>query len=57
MTFVQFKCGDIVKLVSGGPAMVVNKIMGDRIECRWFDGMKLKSATFPVVALQLVLEK
>jgi len=45
----EFKTGDTVKLISGGPTMTVESISnydGD-IHCQWFAGKKLESGKFP----------
>jgi len=44
----EFKTGDTVKLISGGPTMTVESISdydGD-IRCQWFAGKKLESGDF-----------
>jgi uncharacterized protein YodC (DUF2158 family) len=44
----EFKTGDTVKLISGGPIMTVNKIFSeDEVFCQWFAGKKLESGYFP----------
>jgi uncharacterized protein YodC (DUF2158 family) len=35
---MDFKVGDQVLLKSGGPTMTIEKIMGTRISCTWFNG-------------------
>ena len=43
----EFKIGDTVKLISGGPPMAVNQILSnDQIICQWFAGKKLESGYF-----------
>jgi uncharacterized protein YodC (DUF2158 family) len=37
---------DIVKLVTGGPDMVVENLTEDGALCTWFDGAKDKKRTF-----------
>jgi uncharacterized protein YodC (DUF2158 family) len=46
-----FEMGDVVKIRSGGPSMVVRKIEGDEIHCEWFDKSTVKSHTFLKVQL------
>jgi uncharacterized protein YodC (DUF2158 family) len=54
-----FKVGDIVRLKSGGPDMVVRRVCvgyssdlpnGD-YDCQWFAGKKLDKGTFPFESL------
>jgi|LauGreDrversion4_2_1035121.scaffolds.fasta_scaffold4794067_1 uncharacterized protein YodC (DUF2158 family) len=33
----QFKPGDIVMLKSGGPTMIVSRVLDDAVVCEWFD--------------------
>jgi uncharacterized protein YodC (DUF2158 family) len=52
MATKQWKTGDKVRLVSGGPEMTVQKqwrligITEDTVTCQWFDGTETKTATF-----------
>ena len=43
----EFKTGDTVKLISGGPIMTVKIHDYDQVECQWFAGKKLESGYFP----------
>lgn len=36
----QLQVGDTVKLKSGGPAMTVDRLMGEGADCLWFDGIR-----------------
>ena len=36
----NFKPGDTVQLISGGPSMTVKAVEGDLVTCDWFDGTK-----------------
>jgi uncharacterized protein YodC (DUF2158 family) len=50
----KFKVGDIVQLKSGGSKMTCTKIKPlhqGGIECKWFEGNKLKVGYFPPDAL------
>ena len=48
------KAGDLVRLNSGGPILVVSGIDGDNISVRWFDGAKLQETIMPPTCLMLV---
>lgn len=48
--------GDIVRLKSGGPAMTVSGSHQDKIECVWFVGRELKSATFLFSTLTILID-
>lgn len=50
----DFKIGDTVKLISGGPTMTVKKNDYDEVECQWFAGKKLASGYFPPGSLTKV---
>jgi len=41
-----FEAGDIVRLKSGGPPMVVRSIGGDTAYCQWYAGVDLHQGTF-----------
>jgi len=43
----EFKTGETVRLISGGPIMTVKENNYDDIECQWFAGKKLLSGYFP----------
>jgi uncharacterized protein YodC (DUF2158 family) len=52
----QFKSGDVVQLMSGGPQMTyvgpsVKQADGTHANCFWFSGEELKTASVPVQAL------
>lgn len=42
----QFKTGDVVRLKTGGPPMVVRAVSGDTAYCQWFAGVELRQGTF-----------
>lgn len=42
-----FKVGDIVRLKSGGPQMVVVYVDGRSVDCMWFVDSALESDEFP----------
>jgi uncharacterized protein YodC (DUF2158 family) len=45
--------GDLVRLRSGGPLMIVNAIKGDQVDCVWTDwNGQPNDATFPAYVLQ-----
>jgi uncharacterized protein YodC (DUF2158 family) len=53
----EFKPGDAVQLISGGPRMTVTQVgEGDfgtmTAWCVWFEGTKQAQGTFPVTALK-----
>jgi uncharacterized protein YodC (DUF2158 family) len=43
---MEFKPGDIVRLKSGGPAMTVESMGDDGINCVWFDGKRRQAKRF-----------
>ena len=53
---MDFKPGDLVRLKSGGPAMVVEEIdkKDGSLMCLWFDDGQLESDTIASVALVAV---
>jgi uncharacterized protein YodC (DUF2158 family) len=53
MSIAPFKPGDTVRLKSGGPAMTVVAVEGERITCDWFEGSKKHEDTFPAAGLDL----
>lgn len=42
----QFEAGDVVRLKSGGPPMVVRAVSGDSAYCQWYAGVDLHQGTF-----------
>jgi len=54
----QFKLGDVVQLVSGGPKMTVvdtvSEDEGEAIVCQWFDENELKTGTFTPKSIKVV---
>jgi uncharacterized protein YodC (DUF2158 family) len=57
---MDFKPGDIVRLKSGGPPMVVDEIDKKQtptiIACLWFDGSQLEDGEFSPTSLVLVAD-
>ena len=53
---MEIKVGDLVKLKSGGPLMVVSfKITDSRVRCSWMDWLgRYHSAEFPLEILKKV---
>jgi len=43
----EFKTGETVRLISGGPIMTVKGSDYNESECQWFAGKKLESGYFP----------
>ena len=41
-----FEIGDVVKLRSGGPSMVVRKLKNKEVFCEWFDKATARSHSF-----------
>jgi uncharacterized protein YodC (DUF2158 family) len=42
----SFEAGDVVRLKSGGPPMVVRAVSGDTAYCQWYAGVDLHQGTF-----------
>ena len=42
----RFEAGDVVRLKSGGPPMVVRAVSGDTAYCQWYAGVDLHQGTF-----------
>jgi uncharacterized protein YodC (DUF2158 family) len=54
----NFKMGDVVELISGGPPMTINTIRSGgiaTIQTSWFSGKKLESGLFSSSALKKYL--
>jgi uncharacterized protein YodC (DUF2158 family) len=59
----EFKVGDVVQLISGGPEMTVSDVKAQnvspnnigRVACQWFAGKKLESGYFPTDSLVKVV--
>jgi len=50
----EFKTGDTVKLISGGPVMTVKDphyLSGSNVLCQWFAGKKLEHGDFSADSL------
>jgi uncharacterized protein YodC (DUF2158 family) len=49
----SLRSGDLVRVASGGPLMVVTSVQDDQVKCSWADQVtgELKSETFPVAVL------
>ena len=53
----EYKTGDTVKLISGGPIMTVKNphyLSRDNVLCQWFAGKKLEYGEFPPGTLDRV---
>lgn len=50
----RFDAGDVVRLRSGGPPMVVRAASGDTAYCQWFAGLELRQGTFLFSSLRNV---
>jgi uncharacterized protein YodC (DUF2158 family) len=48
---MEIDLGDVVQLKSGGPSMTVAEIKDDFAVCRWFDGNRECTNTFPLSSL------
>jgi len=51
------KIGDVVRLKSGGPNMVIRNYTGpdeQSVKCFWFSNDEVKVGEFPVILLKLV---
>jgi len=52
----EFRTGDTVKLISGGPIMTVENpnYLDNKVLCQWFAGKKLEHGDFPPNSLTRV---
>jgi uncharacterized protein YodC (DUF2158 family) len=51
----DLKAGEVVRLKSGGPAMTILEKQGPHTaDCAWFAEVEVRTASFPVVALEVV---
>ena len=59
----QFQTGEVVRLKSGGPWMIVTTVgtysgwtmrVADTVSCRWFEGEKPQETVFDVALLEKV---
>lgn len=54
----KLKKGDIVKLISGGPEMVVEEVgENGEVNCQWFSGSKLQDGIIQSTSLKKVEKK
>ncbi|MCP3944147.1 MAG: DUF2158 domain-containing protein [Desulfobacteraceae bacterium] len=60
----KYNIGDIVKLISGGPEMTIEKVVlqedayqAKGYRCQWFAGKKLDHGFFPHESLEIVKKK
>ena len=44
--------GDVVRLLSGGPSMMVSEVNGNSARCEWFDKARLRTHEFKISCLQ-----
>lgn len=52
MELQRFEAGDVVRLRSGGPPMVVRAVSGDTAYCQWYAGVDLHQGTFLFTSLR-----
>ena len=50
----HFEAGDIARLKTGGPPMVVRAVSGDTAYCQWYAGVDLHQGTFLFSSLRNV---
>ncbi len=59
----KYNIGDIVKLISGGPDMTIEKVLekksmqSEEYKCQWFAGKKLDYGFFSYESLEIVKKK
>ena len=49
--------GELVEFKTGGPCMTVSHTEGSKAECKWFENGQLRSHTFSLETLRLVIMK
>jgi uncharacterized protein YodC (DUF2158 family) len=42
----KYEAGDLVRLMNGGPPMMVRAVSGDTAYCQWYAGVDLHQGTF-----------
>ena len=47
-----FEAGDVVRLKTGGPPMVVRAVSGDTAYCQWYSEVDLHQGTFLFTSLR-----
>ena len=53
----HFKVGDLVQLRSGGPTMVISRVMPGGVECVWFRAEEAMRADFQFLVLEFAKSK
>ena len=48
----RFEAGDVVRLKTGGPPMIVRAVSGDTAYCQWYAGVDLHQGTFLFTSLR-----
>jgi uncharacterized protein YodC (DUF2158 family) len=51
------KAGDLVRVRSGGPLMIVDRVDGDQVICTWTDSGDLRSGSFSLAVLMSPLTR